>query len=111
MGHHVSYDMAIVGDGDLDLDLARNVLGVAAGRDELDWLRDGLTASVLLTPDEIGVGISGNRVPAAERTRDFEELLRVLLGLAELLGAELHDEQFGRVIGRDDLPEVVRFFG
>ena len=111
MGHHVSYDLAIIGDRDLDLDVARNVLGVAAGCDEVDWLRDALTATVVLTPDEIGVGISANRVPAAERARDFEQLLHVLLDLAEQLGAELHDEQFGRGIGRDDLPEVVRFFG
>lgn len=112
----MSYDLSITGSGDLDLDLARTVLGGDPDApkdlpsDEALWLRDALSASILFTRDEIGIGVSGDDVSSAERARDFEELLRVLLGLADRLGAELYDQQFDRVIGPADVPEVVGDF-
>lgn len=106
----MSYDLCLTADGELDLDLARSAFGGDPDCDELLWLRDALSATVLLTADEIDVGIVGDDAPCAERARDFEELLRVVLDLAVRLGADLYDPQLGRDLEPADVPEVVRAF-
>ena len=40
----------------------------------------------------------------------FEELLRLVLDLAERLDTDIHDPQLGRELGREDLTEAVRGF-
>jgi hypothetical protein len=105
----MSYDLRIVGDaGALDLAQARAVLGDDG--DEVLWLRDSLAATVVLTPAEIGVGVVPDAAPPEERARDFEELLRTLLALAERLNARLYDPQLGRELGADDVEVAVRGF-
>jgi hypothetical protein len=106
----VSYDLAIVGTGELDLDLAAAALGGEPDEDELVWERDAVTATIVLTPEEIGIGVVGDDAPREQRAREFEELLRLLLDLADRLGAELHDEQFGRALGLEDVADAVRDF-
>jgi len=108
----VSYDLRLMSEGGaLDLDRARAALaGAEQAGDELYWERDALTASFLLTATEIGVGVSGEDAPRAERARDFEELLGAILDLAERLGARVHDPQLGRDVGREDVPAAVAFF-
>jgi hypothetical protein len=105
----VSYDLRVRGDGELDLERARAALAAGEG-DELDWARDALTATFLLTPSEIGVGVSGGDAPRAERARDFEELLAVVLDLARGLGARVDDPQLGRELGYGDVPDAVALF-
>ncbi len=70
-GNAVSYDLSLTGKGPLNLTLARQVLGGDNQSDEGAWNRSSLTASILFTPDEIGVGVVGDEVPAADRGRDF----------------------------------------
>lgn len=107
----MSYDLSIVKhDGELDTTLAHELLGGDPVYDEIDWVRDGLTASILVLPEAIGLGISGNDAPADIRARDFDELLRALLHAAQRLGAELYDEQRGHTITTDDIRDVVRGF-
>lgn len=106
----MSYDLNLTGDGELDLDLARSAFGGDPDCDELLWLRDALSATVVLTADEIDVGIVGDDASQAERARDFEELLRVVLDLADRLGADVYDPQLGRNLRRADVPEAVRGF-
>ena len=107
----MSYDLRLHGDGELDLDRARAALtGAEAAGDELCWERDGLTATFLLTPSEIGVGVSGNDAPQADRARDFEALLALVLGLAEQVGARVEDPQLGRELGYGDVPDAVALF-
>jgi hypothetical protein len=109
----LSYDLRVLRDdgGDLDLDRARAALpGAEQAGDELYWERDALTAAFLLTPAEIGVGVSADDAPRADRARDFEQLLGAVLDLAEQLGARVHDPQLGRELGREDVPAAVAFF-
>jgi hypothetical protein len=107
----VSYDLRLLGDGPLDLDRARAALaGAEQAGDELSWERDALTATFVLTPAEIGVGVSGEDAPREDRARDFEELLVTVVGLAERLGARVHDPQLGRDLGPADVPAAVAFF-
>ena len=107
----MSYDLRLLGDGELDLGVARAVLAGAEDHgDELYWERDALSATFLLTPDEIGVGVTSDDAPRAERARDFEELLGVVLDLAQRVGARVHDPQLGRDLGRDDVLDAVGFF-
>jgi hypothetical protein len=111
-GSDVSYDLNLTSDSDsdLDLDLARRVFGGDPDCDEVNWLRDTLAATILLTPEEIDVGIAGDDAPQADRARDFAELLRVVLDLADQLGADVYDPQLGRQLALDDLPEAIRGF-
>jgi hypothetical protein len=104
----VSYDLRMRGEGELDLDRARAAL--AGAGDELYWERDGLTATFLLTPTEIGIGVSGNDAPRADRARDFEALLGLVLALAEQVGASVEDPQLGRELGHGDVPDAVAMF-
>jgi len=108
----VSYDLRLLGERPLDLGRARSALAGAheATGDELSWEREALTATFLLTPAEIGVGVSGNHAPRADRARDFEELLGVLLSVAGRIGARVHDPQLGRDLGPEDVPAAVAFF-
>lgn len=106
----MSYDLNLTGDGDLDLDLARAALGGEPESDEWLWVRDALTATILLTEEEIDVGIVSDDAPQAERARDFEELLRAALDLADRLRASVYDPQLGRDLTSDDVPEAVRRF-
>ncbi len=107
----MSYDLRVLADGELDLDRARAVLaGAEAAGDELYWDREALTATFLLTPAEIGVGVSGNDAPRADRARDFEALLAVVLELAAQTGARVEDPQLGRELGHGDVPDAVALF-
>lgn len=112
----MSYDLNITGRGELDLDLAYVILGADPrldadpNYDEVDWLRDALTAQFLLTPEEIDVGIVSDEAPQADRARDFEDLLRFVLDLAHRLDADVYDPQLGRNLGPDDIAEAVRGF-
>lgn len=106
----MSYDLNLIGDGDLDLDLARAAFDCDPDCDEVLWLRDALSATVLFTEEEIDVGIVSDDAPQADRARDFEELLRLVLDLANRLGADVHDPQLGRDLGPHDVPEAVRGF-
>jgi hypothetical protein len=107
----VSYDLRVLADHELDLDRARAVLaGTEVAGDELYWERDALTATFLLTPSEIGIGVSGSDAPWADRARDFEALLAVVLELADEVGARVEDPQLGRELGHADVPEAVALF-
>lgn len=103
----MSYDLYLLGDGDLDLDAARAALGDG---DELVWDRATLSATFLLTPEEIDIGVVGDDAPAAERARDFTELLELVLELAGRLRARVHDPQLGRDLSHDDVPVAVAGF-
>jgi hypothetical protein len=98
----VSYDLRVIGSG-APLTPAWEALG-GTDDDELLWTRGELAAQMLLTSEEIGVGVVG------DGEREFEELLRELLRLADDVGARVHDPQFGRDIGVADVPDVVEFF-
>jgi len=107
----VSYDLRVRADDELDLDRARAVLaGAEAAGDELYWERDALTATFLLTPSEIGIGVSGGDAPRADRARAFEALLAVVLELADQVGARVEDPQLGRELGHGDVPDAVALF-
>lgn len=106
----MSYDLNLTGRGELDLALAYAALDADRDSDEVDWLRDALTAQFLLTPEEIDVGIVSDEAPQADRTRDFEELLRFVLNLAHRLDADVYDPQLGRNLCPDDIAEAVRGF-
>lgn len=106
----MSYDLNLVGDGELDLDVARKVLGGDPDSDEAEWSREALQATILFTPEEIDIGIVTTDAAQAERARDFEELLRMVLDLADRLDATVFDPQFGRELGHDDVQEAVSDF-
>jgi len=107
----VSHDLALAAGGELDLDLARRVLGAEDREsDEVLRLRDALSATFVLTPEESGIGVVADQAPQADRTDDFRELLAVVLRLAENLGADVYDSQLDREIGPGDVDEVVRGF-
>ena len=106
----MSYDLSITGAGELDLDAARAVLGVPAGEDELTWERDALSATVVLDPQEIGIGVVADDAPREQRAREFEALLALVLGLAARLEASVHDHQLGRELSGADISEAVQGF-
>lgn len=107
----MSYDLRVVGDGDLDLALARTLLADAEdGGDELLWSRGPVSAEFLLTRTEIDVGVTGDEAAAADRARAFESLLGRVLELAVRLGARVHDPQLGRDVTAEDVDAAVREF-
>jgi hypothetical protein len=107
----VSYDLRVRGDGELDLERARVVLaGTEEAGDERHWQREALTATFLLTPDEIGIGVTGSDASRADRARDFEALLDLVLELAARTGARVEDPQLGRELGHGDVPDAVALF-
>lgn len=109
----MSYDLRIVSDaGELDPAQARAMLGGDGedGGDELLWLRGSLAATFVLTPAEIGVGVVPDAAPPEVRARDFEELLRTVLALADRLGARVYDPQLDRDLGAEDIAVAVRGF-
>lgn len=95
----MSYDLLILGDGELDVE-----------PDECEWIRGTVAATFVLTREEIGVGVVGDDAPAAERARDFGALLEVVMGMAERLGARVHDPQLGRDLTPADVPLAIRDF-
>jgi hypothetical protein len=109
----VSYDLSIRPVGPtLDLAAAR-VAFVARAEgegDELVWESDALSASILLTEAEIGIGVTGDDVPTADRAREFEALLVAVLDAAEQAGGRVTDPQLGRALGRADVAAAVAEF-
>ena len=105
----MSYDLRLIGDGTLDLDAARAALGGGDGV-EVEWERDTLSATFVLAPREIGVGVVGDDAPPAERARDFAALLDVVMAVARRAGARVHDPQLGRELTPADVPAAVRDF-
>ena len=109
----MSYDLSILPVGaSLDLAAARAALsGRAEGEgDELVWESDALSASIVLTEAEIGIGVSGDDVPAADRAREFEALFVAVLDAAEQAGGRVTDAQLGREVGRADVAAAVAEF-
>ena len=109
----MSYDLSIRPDGAATLDLAaaRAAFARAEGDgDELVWESDALSASILLTEAEIGIGVTGDDVPAAERAREFEALLLAVLDAAGRAGGRVDDPQLGRELGRADVAAAVADF-
>jgi len=108
----VSYDLVLLPTaGPLDVDRARDAFRIAEGEgEELVWEAQALTATILLTPAEIGIGVSGEDAPAAERARDFAALLDAILEAAAVTRARVHDPQLGRDLGRGDIADAVAQF-
>jgi hypothetical protein len=107
----MSYDLRVRSDHELDLDRARTALaGAETAGDELSWEREAVTATFLLTPSEIGIGVSGSDASRADRARDFEALLALVLALADQVGARVEDPQLGRELSRGDVPDAVALF-
>ena len=103
------YDLRIAGEA-LDLDAARDALGLEPGADEVVWARGGLAATILVAAESVEVGVSGAEAPAEERARDLRELLGLLLDVAERAGGRLHDEQLGRVLDAGGAEAAVEGF-
>jgi len=109
----VSYDLSILPVGaSLDLAAVRAAFGERAEGegDELVWESDALSASIVLTEAEIGIGVNGDDVPAADRARDFEDFLVAVLDAAEQAGGRVTDAQLGREVGRADVAAAVAEF-
>jgi hypothetical protein len=105
----MSYELRVSAPRGLDLEPLVTAGAEDAGG-ELVWERETLVAQLLPLGDALEVGVVSDG-PAAERGRDFRELLGLLLAVAARGGGAVHDRQLGRELGSADLDEAVRFFG
>ena len=108
----MSYDLRVRSDHELDLDRARTTLaGAETAGDELSWEREAVTATFLLTPSEIGIGVSGSDASRADRARDFEQAARPgARPRRPGRGARGGPRQPGRELSRGDVPDAVALF-
>jgi hypothetical protein len=96
----VSYDLRVFGADPV-------ALGGSGSGEEFEIVSGELVASVVVAPGELGLGVyADDEASSAARARDFEALLRRLLGVGRV-----HDPQLGRdIASSSDVDEAVRFF-
>jgi len=109
----VSYDLQIIAERGVDLEAVRALLRAVDGMeelgDELVWSGTAVTASFLLDPAEVDVGVTSDEAPVDVLRREFLEVLDIVSRVASLVRAPVFDVQLGRALRPRD-EEAVRDF-
>lgn len=111
----VSYDLRVVPVRTIDIDAVRALLLAADGVEELGddlvWSGTTVTASFVLDPTEIDVGITSGEAPTDLLRREFREVLELVSRVASLVQAPVYDVQLGRALLPRDEEAVKDFAG
>lgn len=111
----VSYDLRVVADRAIDLDAVRALLVAIDGMeelgDELVWSGTAVTASFLLDPGEIDVGVTSDEAPVDVLRREFLGVLDIVARVGSLVRAPVYDVQLGRALRTGDEEAVKDFAG
>ena len=109
----MSYDLQIIAERGVDLEAVRALLRAVDGMeelgDELVWSGTAVTASFLLDPAEVDVGVTSDEAPVDVLRREFLEVLDIVSRVASLVRAPVFDVQLGRALRPRD-EEAVRDF-
>ena len=109
----MSYDLRVTPTRPIDVDAVRALLlavdGVEELSDELVWSGTAVTASFLVDPGEVGIGVTSDDAPTDVLRREFREVLDIAMRIASLVQASVYDVQLGRAL-RDDDEEAVKDF-
>ena len=111
----MTYDLRVTPARPVDVDAVRALLraveGVEELGDELVWSGTAVTASFLLDPREIGIGVTSDDAPTDVLRGEFREVLDIASRVASLAQASLYDVQLGRALGPRDEEAVKDFAG
>lgn len=111
----VSYDLRVIAVRPIDLDAMRALLlavdGVEELGDEVVWSGTAVTASFVLDPAEVDVGVTSDEAPAEVLRREFREVLDIAGRVASLVQAPVYDVQLGRALRPRDEEAVKNFAG
>jgi hypothetical protein len=109
----VSYDLQVIAKDPVDLEAVRALLlavdGVEELGDELVWSGTAVTASFLLDPGEVDVGVTSGEAPVDVLRREFLQVLDIVMRVGSLVRAPVYDVQLARALRADD-EEAVRDF-
>jgi hypothetical protein len=111
----VSYDLRVIADRAIDLEAVRALLAAVDGMeemgDELVWSGTAVTASFLLDPAEVDVGVTSDEAPVDVLRREFLEVLDIVARVGSLVRAPVYDVQLGRALRANDEDAVRDFAG
>jgi hypothetical protein len=111
----VSYDLRVIAMRPIDVAAVRALLravdGVEELGDELVWSGTAVTASFLLDPGEVDVGVTSEEAPAEVLRNEFRAVLDIASRVASLVGAPVYDVQLGRALRPGDEEAVKDFAG
>jgi len=109
----MSYDLRVIAERAIDVGAVRALLvaidGIEEHGDELVWGGTAVTASFLLDPTEIDVGVTSDEAPVDVLRAEFHQVLDIAMRVASVVGAPVHDAQLGRVLQPRD-EEATRDF-
>ena len=111
----MSYDLRVIAKHPIDLAAVRALLVAVDGMedlgDELVWSGTAVTASFLLDPAEIDVGVTSDEAPVDVLRREFLEVLDIVARVGSLVRAPVFDVQLGRALRPRDEDAVRDFAG
>ena len=111
----MSYDLRVIAERPIDLEAVRALLAAVDGMeelgDELVWSGTAVTASFLLDPAEIDVGVTSDDAPVDVLRREFLAVLDIVARVGSLVRAPVYDVQLGRALLPRDEDAVRDFAG
>lgn len=111
----MSYDLRVIAVEQVDIEAVRALLlavdGMEGLGDELVWSGTAVTASFLLDPREIDVGVTSDDAPTDVLRREFREVLDIVSRVASVVGAPVYDVQLARALRPGDEDAVRDFAG
>jgi hypothetical protein len=111
----VSYDLRVIAEHPIDLEAVRALLVAVSGMeelgDELVWSGTAVTASFLLDPAEVDVGVTSDDAPVDVLRREFLVVLDIVARVGSLVRAPVYDVQLGRALRPRDEDAVKDFAG
>ena len=111
----MSYDLRVIAERPIDIGAVRALLLAVDGMedlgDELVWSGTAVTASFLLDPAEIDVGVTSDEASVDVLRVEFSVLLDIVWRVASRVGAAVYDVQLGRPLRPGDEDAVRDFAG
>lgn len=111
----MSYDLRVIAEREIDLEAVRALLVAVDGMeelgDELVWSGTAVSASFLIDPAEVDVGVTSDEAPALVVRREFLQVLDIVARVGALVRAPVYDVQLGRALRPGDEEAVKDFAG